>query len=64
MTSKRFKLVAKVSSSNPISIRTVLEELVKKGSVKKAEDANGGFIIEAEMEGSHAKELNRCSYLH
>jgi hypothetical protein len=54
--SKRFRLVARVSSSNPQAIRPVLEEFIKKGSVKKQGDE---FVVEAEMEGADAKELNR-----
>jgi hypothetical protein len=53
---KRFKLTARVSSSNPQAIRPVLEKFITKGSAKKAGDE---FIIEAEMEGGSAKELNR-----
>ena len=56
MVNKRFKLMARVSSSNPRAVRPVLEKLITKGSVKKAGDE---FIIEAEMEGGSAKELNR-----
>jgi hypothetical protein len=51
-----FKLKARVSSSNPRSIQPVLEGLVTKGSVKKVRDE---FVVEAEMEGTSAKELNR-----
>jgi hypothetical protein len=51
-----FKLKARVSSSNPRAIQPALEGLVTKGSVTKAGDE---FIVEAEMEGASAKELNR-----
>ncbi len=56
MAQRRFKLVARVSSSSPNRIRPVLWELVRVGSIKEAEDE---FIIDAEMEGANAKELNR-----
>ena|SRR5487761_1355118 len=58
MTSKRFKLVALVNSSNLDTIRPVLEGLIKEGSVRAADEA-GGLVLEAVMEGSSAKELNR-----
>ena len=53
---KYFKLIARVSSSNPQAIRPVLENLVTQGSVEEVEEE---FLIEAEMEGESAKELNR-----
>jgi hypothetical protein len=51
-----FKLKARVSSSNARTIQPVLEGLVTKGSVRKVGDE---FIVEAEMEGTSAKDLNR-----
>lgn len=60
MANKTFRLAARVNSSNPQDIRPVLENLIKgRGSVRKASDETGGFVVEAEMEGSSAKELNR-----
>ena len=56
MVKKRFRLMARVSSSNPQAIRPVLRKFVTKGSVKKAGEE---FIVEAEMQGAKAKELNR-----
>ena len=53
---KYFKLIARVSSANPQAIRPVLENLVTQGSVKEVEEE---FLVEAEMEGESAKELNR-----
>lgn len=53
---KRFKLVARVSSSSPANVRPALEKAVAKGSVK---EQNGEFLVEAEMEGASAKDLNR-----
>ena len=52
----KFKLKARVSSSNPPAIQPALEGLVTHGSVTKV---GGEFIIEAEMEGTSSKELNR-----
>jgi hypothetical protein len=56
MVNKRFRLTAQVSSSSPQAIRPVLEKFITKGSIKKDDDE---FIIETEMQGSDAKELNR-----
>jgi hypothetical protein len=53
---KYFKLIARVSSSNPQAIRPVLENLVTQGSVKEVDEE---FMVEAEMKGESAKELNR-----
>ncbi|MGP8057527.1 MAG: hypothetical protein ACLP9K_08040 [Nitrososphaerales archaeon] len=58
MVSKRFRVAARVSSSNLRAIKPVLEQLIKTGSVREAE---GEFIVEAEMEGDSAKELNRLT---
>lgn len=56
MASQRFKLVARVSSSSPKAVKPVLEKALPKGSVN---EAGGEFVIEAEMEGTSAKDLNR-----
>ena len=56
MVSKHFRLVARVSSSNPKAIKPILERTVTEGSLK---EAKGDFIVEGEMMGDSAKELNR-----
>src|ERR1017187_8035714 len=56
MVAKHFRVVARVSSLSPKAIRPVLEKAVTKGSVK---EAKGEFVVEAEMEGESAKDLNR-----
>jgi hypothetical protein len=56
MQNKSFKLSAKVSSSNPEAVEPVLRRLIGKGSIRKENDE---FIVEAEMEGISAKDLNR-----
>ncbi len=56
MASGRFRLSARVSSSSPKAIKPGLEKALPKGSVK---EANGEFVVEAEMLGESAKELNR-----
>jgi len=56
MPIKHFKLVARVSSSNPKAVKPVLEQSVKKGLVK---EVDGEFLVETEVDGESAKELNR-----
>jgi hypothetical protein len=56
MAAKRFRMKARVSSDSPKSVKPVLEKAVGKAFVK---EANGEFIVEAEMEGDSAKDLNR-----
>ena len=45
-----------VSSANPKAIKPVLKGVITTGSVK---EAKGEFVIEADMDGESAKELNR-----
>ena len=51
-----FKLRARVIRSDAQTIQQALDQLAAKGSVKEAAE---GFVIEAELEGASAKELNR-----
>jgi len=51
-----FKLKARVNRSDARTIRHALEQLSAKGSVKKAGDE---YVVEAQMEGDSARELNR-----
>ena len=55
-TQMKFKLKAQVSRSEARTIRRALEQLAAKGSVRKADDV---FVVEAEMEGTTAGEMNR-----
>ena len=66
MTNRRFLLVATISTDNPKAIRPVLEKLVDHvGSFKEVstQDADrkdkGEFLVQAELEGLSAKDLNR-----
>jgi hypothetical protein len=52
----KLKLKARVNRSDARTIRHALGQLAAKGSVKKAGDE---FVVEAEMEGTSARELNR-----
>ncbi len=51
-----FKLTARVNRSDARTIRHALEQLPAKGSVRKEGDE---FVVEAQMEGVSARELNR-----
>jgi len=51
-----FKLKARINRSDARTIQQALDQLAAKGSVKQEGDE---FIVEAEMEGASAKELNR-----
>jgi hypothetical protein len=57
MGGKRFRVVARVSSSSPTVIEPVLKRAIMTGSVKWE---NGEFVVEAEIKGDSAKELNRA----
>jgi hypothetical protein len=57
LTGKRFKLSAHVSSDNPSAIRSIVKRIIgSNGSVKRAD---GGFQVEAELQGKSARDLNR-----
>ena len=51
-----FKLKARVNRSDARTIREALDQLAAKSSVTKECDE---FLVEAEMEGASARELNR-----
>lgn len=52
----KFKLKAQVSRSEAKTIWRALEQLAAEDSVRKADE---GFVVEAEMEGTSAREMNR-----
>jgi hypothetical protein len=58
LEAKRFRLVAKLSTDSPDKIKPVLLKLFAKGTVKAGSDASE-FLVEAEMTGTAAKDLNR-----
>ena len=66
MTNKRFVLVATVSTDNPKAIRPILEKRIgRHGSFKEVstddvdQSSKGEFLVQAEIEGISAKDLNR-----
>ena len=66
MTNNRFLLVATVSTDNPKALRPVLKKLIgRHGSFKEVstvdvdQKSKGEFLIQAEIEGTSAKDLNR-----
>jgi len=51
-----FTLKARINRSDARTIKQALDQLAAKGSVTKEGDE---FVVEAEMEGARARELNR-----
>jgi len=58
MTEKRFSLRAQVSTENPSAVRPILDRWIPGGSLTQAGDPKE-FVIEGEMEGTSARDLNR-----
>ena len=58
MTEKRYSLKARVSTDTPAAVRPVLARLIAQGTVTAGEK-EGEFQVEAQMEGSSARDLNR-----
>lgn len=58
MTKRIFLLSARVSTDSPDAVERTLKTLVTKGSVRRGTSANE-FLVEAKMEGTTAKDLNR-----
>ena len=53
----QLKLKARVNRSDIATVRSALKQLSAQGNAKKEGDE---IVIEAEMEGARAKELNRA----
>lgn len=58
MPRKRFKLRARISTDNPAAVGPALRKLLAGASVESG-GGSGEFIVEAELNGESAKELNR-----
>jgi hypothetical protein len=57
LVQRRFKLSARISSDSPSAVRAVLEQFLGgKASVKVTDE---GFVVEAELTGESARDLNR-----
>lgn len=56
-SSRRFELVARVSSDSPSAIKPVLEKII--GGHGRITPVEGGFEISAELKGEAARDLNR-----
>jgi hypothetical protein len=54
---RRFKLLARISSENPVVIKSVLEHTV--GERCTIVPIEGGFEVSGELKGSSARDLNR-----
>jgi len=57
MSTKRFSLVARVSTESPEAIRRALRELLPNGSLTPKE---ADFLVRATMSGESARDLNRA----
>lgn len=58
MAGKRYALRARVSTASPAVVKPVLDRWTSRGTVTVGE-REGEFEIQAEVEGSSARELNR-----
>ena len=56
MTETTYRLSARVSSNDPAAARAVLHELLPDGRI---DDDQAELLVEAELAGDSAKELNR-----
>jgi hypothetical protein len=52
-----FKLKARINRSDAQTIQQALDQLAAKGTVTESRE---DFLVEAEMEGASARELNRA----
>jgi hypothetical protein len=66
MAAHRYHLIATVSTDSPKSVRAVLDDFIDgKGSVEEvdadsiAHGKNGELLVQADLEGATAKDLNR-----
>lgn len=59
MAPKRYSLVARVSTDSPAAIAPVLRALIAAGSVTAGKEPKE-FLVQAEMIGESAKDLNRA----
>lgn len=57
LAQRRFRLVADVSTDDPVALRPVLARWV---GAENLTERSGGFHVEREMAGASAKELNRA----
>jgi hypothetical protein len=57
MAEKKFSLVGKISTDNPISINTVLKKAIPQGTIEQT--ASDEFLVKAEFTGENARDLNR-----
>jgi hypothetical protein len=56
MARKRFKVFARVSSSNLKALKPIIDQIIPNASVK---EEGSDLVIEAHVGGDSAKELNR-----
>jgi hypothetical protein len=58
MAKKRFSVRARISTENPGAVKPILDRWIPGGLVTPSGDGNG-FLLEGEMEGTSARDLNR-----
>ena len=57
MAEKKFFLVGKISTDNPMAINTALKKAIPQGTIENTETDE--FLVKAEFTGENARELNR-----
>jgi hypothetical protein len=57
MATKKFTLVATISTGGVPRVKEALESLITDGSIERTED---GFAVTAKMAGGNARDLNRA----
>ena len=57
MAEKKFFLVGKISTDNPLAIDTALKRAIPQGTIEQT--GTDEFLVKAEFSGGNARELNR-----
>lgn len=57
MAKKKFILVGKVSTDNPMAIHTALKKAIPQGAIEQMDTDE--FLVKAEFRGDNARDLNR-----
>jgi len=57
VATKKFTLVATISTESVPRVKEALENLITDGSIERTED---GFAVTAKMAGENARDLNRA----
>src|SRR5271157_4211659 len=57
MVVKKFILVGRVNTDNPVAINAALKKVIPQGTIEQTE--TNEFLLKAEFSGENARELNR-----